>query len=290
MKVHLVDGTYELFRAYYGVPGSLSPDGVEVGAVRGLVQTLLSLLRQEDVTHIGCAFDSVVESFRNEMFSGYKTSDGMPEDIKNQFPLAERAAKALGVVVWPMTEFEADDALASAVQRWRDESDVDQIIICSPDKDLAQMVVGTRVILLDRRRRTTIDEQGVKTKFGVLPSSIPDYLALVGDAADGIPGIPKWGSKTASTVLSRYEHIEEIPESHLLWDVEVRGAKTVAENLVAHKTDAFLYRDLATLRVDVPLVESIDDIKWIGANRSEYAEICNELGFDGLASSPSSWK
>ena len=289
MKIHLVDGTYELFRAYYGVPSVLSPDGTEVGAVRGLVQTLLSLLRQDDVTHVGCAFDSVVESFRNKMFSGYKTSDGMPEDIKNQFALAERAARALGVVVWPMEEFEADDAIASAVHQWRDMSDVEQIIICSPDKDLAQMVIGTRVVLLDRRRRITIDEEGVKDKFGVLPDSIPDYLALVGDAADGIPGIPKWGAKTASTVLKRYTHIEAIPESHLLWDVEVRGAKTVAENLVIHKTDAFLYRELATLCVDVPILESIDDLKWAGANRSEYGELCNDMGFDGLASSPNQW-
>ena len=289
MKIHLVDGTYELFRAYYGVPSVLSPDGTEVGAVRGLVQTLLSLLRQDDVTHVGCAFDSVVESFRNKMFSGYKTSDGMPEDIKNQFALAERAARALGVVVWPMEEFEADDAIASAVHQWRDMSDVEQIIICSPDKDLAQMVIGTRVVLLDRRRRITIDEEGVKDKFGVLPDSIPDYLALVGDAADGIPGIPKWGAKTASTVLKRYTHIEAIPESHLLWDVEVRGAKTVAENLVIHKTDAFLYRELATLCVDVPILESIDDLKWVGANRSEYGELCKDMGFDGLASSPNQW-
>ena len=289
MKIHLVDGTYELFRAYYGVPSVLSPDGTEVGAVRGLVQTLLSLLRQDDVTHVGCAFDSVVESFRNKMFSGYKTSDGMPEDIKNQFALAERAARALGVVVWPMEEFEADDAIASAVHQWRDMSDVEQIIICSPDKDLAQMVIGTRVVLLDRRRRITIDEEGVKDKFGVLPDSIPDYLALVGDAADGIPGIPKWGAKTASTVLKRYTHIEAIPESYLLWDVEVRGAKTVAENLVIHKTDAFLYRELATLCVDVPILESIDDLKWVGANRSEYGELCKDMGFDGLASSPNQW-
>ena len=289
MKIHLVDGTYELFRAYYGVPSALSPDGTEVGAVRGLVQTLLSLLRQDDVTHVGCAFDSVVESFRNKMFSGYKTSDGMPEDIKNQFALAERAAKALGVVVWPMGEFEADDAIASAVHQWRDVSDVEQIIICSPDKDLAQMVIGTRVVLLDRRRRITIDEEGVRDKFGVLPDSIPDYLALVGDAADGIPGIPKWGAKTASTVLKRYTHIEAIPESHLLWDAEVRGAKTVAENLVTHKTDAFLYRELATLCVNVPILESIDDLKWVGANRSEYVELCNDMGFDGLASSPNQW-
>ena len=289
MKIHLVDGTYELFRAYYGVPSVLSPDGTEVGAVRGLVQTLLSLLRQDAVTHVGCAFDSVVESFRNKMFSGYKTSDGMPEDIKNQFALAERAARALGVVVWPMEEFEADDAIASAVHQWRDMSDVEQIIICSPDKDLAQMVIGTRVVLLDRRRRITIDEEGVKDKFGVLPDSIPDYLALVGDAADGIPGIPKWGAKTASTVLKRYTHIETIPESHLLWDVEVRGAKTVAENLVIHKTDAFLYRELATLCVEVPILESIDDLKWVGANRSEYGELCKDMGFDGLASSPNQW-
>lgn len=289
MKIHLVDGTYELFRAYYGVPSVLSPDGTEVGAVRGLVQTLLSLLRQDDVTHVGCAFDSVVESFRNKMFSGYKTSDGMPEDIKNQFALAERAARALGVVVWPMEEFEADDAIASAVHQWRDMSDVEQIIICSPDKDLAQMVIGTRVVLLDRRRRITIDEEGVKDKFGVLPDSIPDYLALVGDAADGIPGIPKWGAKTASTVLKRYTHIEAIPESYLLWDVEVRGAKIAAENLVIHKTDAFLYRELATLCVEVPILESIDDLKWVGANRSEYGELCKDMGFDGLASSPNQW-
>tara|TARA_B100000029_G_scaffold93931_3_gene84106 strand:+ start:16888 stop:17760 length:873 start_codon:yes stop_codon:yes gene_type:complete len=289
MKIHLVDGTYELFRAYYGVPGVLSPDGIEVGAVRGLVQTLLSLLRQDDVTHVGCAFDSVVESFRNKMFPGYKTSDGMPEDIKSQFLLAERAAKALGVVVWPMVDFEADDAIASAVNLWKNDSDVDQIIICSPDKDLAQMVIGTRVVLLDRRRRIMIDEEGVKEKFGVCPGSIADYLALVGDTADGIPGIPKWGAKTASVVLSRYEHIEAIPESHLFWDVEVRGAKTVAENLMTFKNDAFLYRDLATLRLDVPIAESTGDMRWVGAKRSEYEEFCNEMGFDRLVSSPHQW-
>ena len=289
MKIHLVDGTYELFRAYYGVPGVLSPDGIEVGAVRGLVQTLLSLLRQDDVTHVGCAFDSVVESFRNKMFPGYKTSDGMPEDIKSQFLLAERAAKALGVVGWPMVDFEADDAIASAVNLWKNDSDVDQIIICSPDKDLAQMVIGTRVVLLDRRRRIMIDEEGVKEKFGVCPGSIADYLALVGDTADGIPGIPKWGAKTASVVLSRYEHIEAIPESHLFWDVEVRGAKTVAENLMTFKNDAFLYRDLATLRLDVPIAESTGDMRWVGAKRSEYEEFCNEMGFDRLVSSPHQW-
>ena len=289
MKIHLVDGTYELFRAYYGVPGVLSPDGIEVGAVRGLVQTLLSLLRQDDVTHVGCAFDSVVESFRNKMFPGYKTSDGMPEDIKSQFLLAERAAKALGVVVGPMVDFEADDAIASAVNLWKNDSDVDQIIICSPDKDLAQMVIGTRVVLLDRRRRIMIDEEGVKEKFGVCPGSIADYLALVGDTAEGIPGIPKWGAKTASVVLSRYEHIEAIPESHLFWDVEVRGAKTVAENLMTFKNDAFLYRDLATLRLDVPIAESTGDMRWVGAKRSEYEEFCNEMGFDRLVSSPHQW-
>ena len=289
MKIHLVDGTYELFRAYYGVPGVLSPDGIEVGAVRGLVQTLLSLLRQDDVTHVGCAFDSVVESFRNKMFPGYKTSDGMPEDIKSQFLLAERAAKALGVVVWPMVDFEADDAIASAVNLWKNDSDVDQIIICSPDKDLAQMVIGTRVVLLDRRRRIMIDEEGVKEKFGVCPGSNAYYHALVGDTAYGIPGIPKWGAKTASVVLSRYEHIEAIPESHLFWDVEVRGAKTVAENLMTFKNDAFLYRDLATLRLDVPIAESTGDMRWVGAKRSEYEEFCNEMGFDRLVSSPHQW-
>ena len=211
IKVHLVDGTYELFRAHFALPSFLSPDGTEVAAVRGLMRTLLSLLRQEDVDHVGCAFDHVVESFRNRMFPGYKTGEGIPEDLMVQFPLAERAAASLGTVVWPMVEFEADDAIATAAVRFSESPEVDQVVICSPDKDLTQVVQGQRVVCLDRRRDIVLDEPGVLGKFGVHPESIPDYLGLVGDAADGIPGIPKWGAKTAATILNRYRHIEDSP-------------------------------------------------------------------------------
>lgn len=289
MKLHLIDGTYELFRAYYGVPSAKSPDGQEVGAVLGLIQTLLSLLRQSDVTHVGCAFDSVVESFRNQLFDSYKTSEGMPADVKNQFPLAELAAEALGIVVWPMVEFEADDGIATAVVRWEMNFEVDQIVICSPDKDLAQMVKGSRVVLLDRRRRLTMDEEGVREKFGVYPESIPDYLALVGDAADGIPGIPKWGAKTASTVLQRYVHIEEIPDSHLLWDVSVRGAQGASESLMASREDAYLYRTLAVLRSDVTLPQTLHDMEWKGVPRDKYVAFCSSMGFDKLMELPHKW-
>ena len=222
MNLHLLDGTYELFRAYYGLPSIKSPDGREVAATRGLIQTLLVLLRQEDVTHVACAFDHVVESFRNDLFDGYKTGDGMPEDIKAQFELAERAARALGVVIWPMTEFEADDAIAAAAVRWQDDPRLGQVVICSPDKDLAQMVTGDRVVAWDRRRDIVMDEAGVRAKFGVGPASIPDYLALVGDAADGFPGIPKWGAKTTAQVLGQYATIEQIPDDAAAWTVKVR--------------------------------------------------------------------
>ena len=215
MKIHLVDGTYELFRAYYAMPSITTPDGSEVGAVRGLLQTMLVLLREDDVTHVACAFDSVIESFRNQMFSGYKTGEGVPDDLLGQFDLAERAVRALGVVVWPMVEFEADDAIATAASRWSDSSGVDQVVICSPDKDLAQMVSGDRVVCLDRRRKSTLNEAGVEEKFGVWPASIPDFLALVGDSADGIPGISGWGAKSSAQVLRRFAHIERIPDAPL---------------------------------------------------------------------------
>ena len=286
MNIHLVDGTYELFRSYFAQPSRQAPDGREVGAVRGLVQTLLALLRQEEVTHVACAFDHVVESFRNELFAGYKTGEGTPEDLRSQFELAERSSQALGLVVWPMSEFEADDALASAAHRWGDDPAVEQVVICTPDKDLAQMVRGQRVVCLDRRREQTLDEAGVQLKFGVSPASIPDYLALVGDAADGIPGIPRWGAKSSGVVLARYYHLEQIPDNAIYWDVKVRGATAIAASLVERREEAKLYRELATLRLDVPLAESLDQLEWKGVQTPGFQELCGELGFTGLLVPP----
>ena len=231
MRVYLVDGTYELFRANFALPKLESPTGQPVGAVRGLVQSLLSLLRDNEVTHIGCAFDSVIPSFRNEMFPGYKTGDGTPEDLLAQFPLAERAVSALGVRVWPMVEFEADDDIASAVAQLTGNDEVERITICSPDKDLSQLVEGERVVCLDRRRGDVIDEQGVAAKFGVAPESLPDLLALTGDSADGIPGLPRWGAKTSAAALARYVHLEAIPTSEP-WDVPVRGRSSFTGHTV----------------------------------------------------------
>ena len=289
MKVHLVDGTYELFRAYFAMPPLTSPDGRPVGAVRGLIQTLLLLLRQEDVTHVACAFDHVIESFRNDLFPGYKTGAGVPEELYSQFQLAEDAASALGMVVWPMVEFEADDATATAAARWRDMDDVDQVVICSPDKDLAQMVSGDRVVCLDRRKKLALDEAGVRDKFGVSPGSIPDYLALVGDSADGIPGISGWGAKTSALVLEHYVHLEDIPDDPSKWRVEVRGARSKAESLSKHRDDARLYKRLATLRLDVPLEESLDDLEWRGVRRKAFQELCSDLGFPRLMELPHRW-
>ena len=289
MKLHLVDGTYELFRAYYALPSMSAPDGRKVGAVRGLVQSLLALLRQDGVGHIACAFDHVIESFRNELFSGYKTGKDVDPDLKAQFDLAERAVSALGVVVWPMVEFEADDAIATAAVRWQDAPGVEQVVICSPDKDLAQVVWDDRVVILDRRRNQQLGDSGVQEKFGVGPGSIPDYLALVGDSADGIPGVPRWGAKSTAQVLTRYRHIEDIPRDPLLWDVKVRGAKAIANSLAEHREDALLYRQLATLRLDVPLSETLEDLEWRGARSAEFPALCAELGFERLAQQPHRW-
>ena len=290
MKIHLVDGTYELFRANFAMPSMSAPDGRPVGAVRGLMQTLLALLREDDVTHVACAFDHVVESFRNDMFDGYKTGEGVPEDLFSQFELAESAIRALGIVVWPMVEFEADDALATAVARWSEEAGVEQTVICSPDKDLMQMVRGDEVVSLDRRRAITINEPGVWEKFGVGPRSIPDYLALVGDAADGIPGIPRWGAKSASTVLARYGRLEDIPSDPSDWDVKVRGASSMSASLEERRVEADLYKRLAILRTDVPLKESLQDLEWRGAVESDYKTLCSDLGFNRLAGSPQRWR
>ena len=278
MRIHLIDGTYELFRAYYGAPGTLGPDGSEVGATRGILRSLLALLREDGVSHVACAFDHVIESFRNELFDGYKTGDGVPAELMAQFPLAERAAHALGLVVWPMVEFEADDALATAAARFAVSSDAEQILICTPDKDMAQCVSGSRVVCLDRMRRRILDEAGVVEKFGVSPASIPDWLALVGDDADGIPGVPRWGGKSASMLLARYIHLEAIPDLETQWSVAVRGAAALAQSLREHREEAALYRHLATLRTDVPLAEGIADLQWRGALRSELSNLCREIG------------
>ena len=279
MKIHLVDGTYELFRAYYAQPKRYAPNGQEVGAILGLMRTLIVLLRRADVSHVACAFDSSIESFRNTLFSGYKTGDGVPDDLRSQFTLAERITSALGIVVWPMTEFEADDALASAVAKWSSASQIEQIVICSPDKDLAQMVTGRYVVCWDRRRELILDELGVEEKFGVLPVSIPDYLALVGDAADGIPGIPKWGAKSSGIILNRYQHLESIPGDASLWDVNVRSARVLSNNLLEFHEQVFLYRELATLRLDVPIEHSLEQVSWKGFLIDELTNACDEFGF-----------
>ena len=228
VRVHLVDGTYELFRSYFGAPPAKDPSGREVGATRGFIRSMLSLLAEPGVTHVACAFDHVIESFRNGLYPGYKTAEGVPADLMNQFPLAERAAEALGMVVWPMVEFECDDALAAGALRFADADGVEQVVICTPDKDLKQCVRGTKVVTLDRLRRTVSDEAAVRAKYGIEPRSIPDWLALVGDTADGYPGLPRWGEKSASAVLGRYVRLEAIPDDHRDWECDVRGAMSLA--------------------------------------------------------------
>jgi 5'-3' exonuclease len=290
MKVHLVDATFELFRAFYGA--TPPPDGsVEpMAAVRGLLASLVSLLREPDVTHVACAFDHVIESFRNDLFPGYKTGEGIDPALLAQFHPAERAAETLGLVVWPMVEFEADDAIATAALRMQGDPAVEQVVICSPDKDFSQCVVGNRVICRDRMRRTDRDEAGVIARFGVPPRSIPDWLALVGDDADGIPGIDAWGEKSAGTVLARYGTIDAIPDDAVQWDVSVRGKDRLAASLRAGRADAALYRRLATLRTDVPLVESLAQIEWRGAPRGPLEELCREIGADEVLSRVSRWR
>jgi 5'-3' exonuclease len=276
MKIHLVDGTYELFRNFFGAPPRKAPDGREVGATLGLLNSLLALVTKSGATHIACAFDHVITSFRNDLFPGYKTGEGIDPALLAQFSLAEEAVAALGMVVWPMVEFEADDALASAATRFLCEPNVDQIVICSPDKDLAQLVSDPKVVCWDRRRDIVYDEAAVLEKFGVRPASIPDYLALVGDSADGYPGIAGWGAKSAAVVLARYEHIEAIPKDSNEWGLGKRGVR-LAESLQAHPAEAMLFRRLSTLRQDVPLRESMDELEWRGA-REQLRDLCLALG------------
>jgi len=289
MKVHLVDGTYELFRNHFGVPPRKAPDGREVGAVAGLIRSLLLLLTSPDVTHVGVAFDHVIESFRNKLYPGYKTGEGVDENLLAQFPLAEQTAGALGVVVWPMVEFEADDALASAAARFGGDKRVEQIVICSPDKDLAQLVSGGKVVCWDRRRDIVLDEAAVTEKYGVPPRSIPDWLALVGDSADGFPGIPGWGAKSAASVLAKYPHLEDIPAAPGDWGMSPGRALRLSETLEARREEAMLYRRLATLRADVPLKEKLDDLEWKGA-RPALRALCKKLGDEKFPERVTVWR
>lgn len=289
MKIYLVDGTYELFRNYFGAPSKKAPDGREVGATLGLLKSLLALLNRPGTTHVACAFDHVVESFRNDLFPGYKTGAGVDPDLLAQFPLAEEAVAALGLTVWSMTEFEADDAIASGVARFKDDSEVTQVVVCSPDKDLAQLVEGDRVVCWDRRRDIILNEAGVLQKYGVPPASIPDWLALVGDTADGYPGIPGWGEKSASTVLARFKYLEEIPADAGQWGLPAGRASRLAESLATHQQAARLYRTLATLRVDVPLKEQSSDLEWQGA-WDRLKAICRECGDETLPNRIPRWR
>lgn len=280
MLLHLLDGTYELFRSYFGVPPRSAPDGMEVGAVRGIIESTLALVVDGGVTHIGAATDTVIESFRNDMFAGYKTGEGIEPALWAQFPLAERALRAIGVTVWGMIEFEADDALATAANRWKD--DVDQVLILTPDKDLMQCVEGDRIVTYNRRESKRFTEEDVREKFGVYPHSIPDYLALVGDTADGVPGLPGWGAKSSAAVLFAYDHLESIPDDAAEWSVTVRGAAKLAATLAERRDDAMLFRALTTLRRDVPLAEDLDDLRWRGVVMDEFEPLCRELGFESL--------
>jgi 5'-3' exonuclease len=282
VQIHLVDGTYELFRHFYAVPSSLAPDGREVGAARGVLASLIALLR-DGATHIGCAFDTRVESFRNDLFAGYKTGAGIEPALLGQFELVEAGVRALGITAWSMVEFEADDALATAAVRCAADSRVERVLLCTPDKDLGQSVAGTRIVQLDRRKDSVLDEAGVCAKFGVPPRAIPDLLALVGDPQDGIPGVPKWGAKSAAAVLARYGELAKIPADPAEWDFAVRGAASLAASLNEHREAAALYRTLATLRTDVPIAEDVDDLRWRGPTAA-FGDLCASIGAERLVS------
>jgi len=275
MNVHLIDGTYELFRHFFGVPAAADVSGHEVGAVRGVLTSVLSMI-ERGATHIGVATDHVVESFRNDLYPGYKTSEGVPPELLSQFPILEEALEAMGVVVWAMVYFEADDALASAAGKAARDERVRQVLICTPDKDLSQCVVGSRVVQLDRRRDALRDEAGVVAKFGVMPRSIPDYLAVVGDSADGFPGVPGWGVKAAALTLSQYPHLEDIPRDWQEWHPSIRKARQLSESLLNSWKDALLFRTLATLRTDVPVFDTVEDLRWKG-RRPNFQEHCHRM-------------
>jgi 5'-3' exonuclease len=280
VRVHLLDGTYELFRHFYAMPRQTDRDGHEVAAIVGVVSSVLGML-EGSATHLGVATDHVIESFRNDLWPGYKTSEGVEPELLAQFHPLEDALRDVGVMVWAMEEFEADDALASAARLAARDPAVEQVIICTPDKDLSQCVTGDRVVQLDRRKREQRDERGVKERFGVGPASIPDYLALVGDSADGFPGVPGWGEKAASTVLAVYPHLEGIPTSSASWRVPVRGAARLSGALEANRELALLFRRLATLRDDVTVFTAVDDLRWRGPTPG-FKQRAERLGVPGL--------
>ncbi len=279
MQIHLLDATYELFRAHFGRPPRAGIDGEPVGATLGVLESVLSLLREDGVTHLGCATDHVIRSWRNERYAGYKTDEGMPPELLGQFGLVEEGLRALGVVVWPMIEFEADDGLAAAAARFADDPAVERVVILSPDKDMAQCVrEDGRVVTFDRRQGRFYDADGVEGKFGVRPASMPDYLALVGDSADGFPGLPGWGARSAATVLSRYPHLEEIPDSANAWDLKVRAAASLARTLAEGREEALLYRELATLRTDAPIPQTDpEQLRWRGLDRVAFEAMALRL-------------
>ena len=263
MEVHLVDGTYELFRHYFALPSERDKDGREVAAVKGVLASVLGMIRG-GATHVAVATDHVIESFRNRLWPGYKTGEGVAPELLAQFPLLEETLTAAGIVVWPMVEFEADDALAAGAMAAARDSRVERVVICTPDKDLAQCVSGTRILQLNRRTRVTMDEEGVVKKFGVRPASIPDYLALVGDAADGFPGLPGWGAKSSAAVLAKFHHLESIPEDSGEWHVNASHAGALAATLVRERDRALLFRTLATLRTDIALFDDVDQLRFVG--------------------------
>jgi 5'-3' exonuclease len=285
MDVHLVDGTYELFRHFFGQPPRAADDGDEIGAARGVILSIVGML-SDGATHVGVATDHVIESFRNDLWPGYKTGAGIDPVLRSQFQTLETALEALGVVVWPMVELEADDALASAASVAAEDPAVDRVIICTPDKDLAQCVVGERVVQLDRRSGTITGEDGVWTKFGVAPRSIPDWLALVGDSADGFPGLAGWGRRSASVVLAHYESFDDVPDDVAEWDpgvrTSVRGATKLAQRLASEREQAELFRVLATLRLDPTLVDDVPSLRWPGPTR-EFDEVCRHFRDPALA-------
>ncbi len=291
MQVHLLDATYELFRSHFGRPPHDDPGGQPVGATVGIIESTLALFRDDGVTHLGCASDHVIRSWRNDRFAGYKTDVGMPPELLAQFPLAEQALEAVGAVVWRMVEFEADDALGAAAARWWDAPNVERIVILSPDKDMAQCVrEDNRVICYDRRKRAFLDADGVVAKFGVRPASIPDYLALVGDSSDGYPGLQGWGAKSAAAVLSRYPHLEQIPKSVRGWDLSVRSAAVLAQVLRDNWEEALLYRELATLSLDAPLPQvSVEELRWPGVQRAPFEAMVERLGAPQLMERVTRW-
>jgi 5'-3' exonuclease len=297
VQLHLVDATYELFRAHYAPrPPVIGRDGVVLSGVSGVCDQLLYLLREEGATHVGCATDRVIESFRNDLFPGYKSSAGMPQDLLDQFPIVEAAIEALGIVLWPMVEWEADDAIAAAALRFADDPAVEKILICTPDKDMAQLVRDERIVLWDRRRSLTYDDTGVRAKWGVPPTSIPDWLAVVGDSSDGYPGIPGWGAKGAAAILNRYGHLEDVPSRASAWEVPgVSGgrAMTLAASLRDHWDEAMLYRDLARLRTSEDGVtirqRKPEELRWDGAPRDAWEAFCEEWGLERLKTRPHRW-